>query len=212
MNALRISSLVLVMIILVAFNWQPAYAAWSTNPSENTPVCALGSNQIHPQMISDDNGGAIIAWQDYRALEFDLYVQRMDSAGNKRWNTNGLEVCLAAGSQHSHRMVSDGAGGALIAWVDHRTGSPELYAQRVDGNGNMLWTVDGVLICSNAGSPSEMVLTEDGFGGGVIAWSDNRGADLDIYVQRVNGSGSVLWTVDGVGGRPALGAGQHGAL
>jgi len=40
--------------------------------------------------------------------------------------------------------VSDGAGGAIITWTDHRLGaSSDIYAQRVDAAGVRKWIVSG---------------------------------------------------------------------
>ena len=202
MNALRISSLVLVMIILVAFSWQPAQAAWSTNPSENTPVCDVpGLNQDAPQMVTDGNGGFIAVWRDVRLYsgESDIYLQRMDASGIPMWAPNSVAVCTESGHQVAPALVSDGAGGAVITWMDYRSSTPEIYAQRVDSSGSMLWTTNGVSICSSVtGNPWEPQITSDGAGGAIITWIDSRNGNWDIYAQRVDSSGAVQWAVDGV--------------
>ncbi len=52
-------------------------------------------------------------------------------------------------TQASPRIVSDGTGGAIIVWQDERnplTTGIDIYAQRIDSNGNFLWDPDGVAI------------------------------------------------------------------
>jgi hypothetical protein len=41
-------------------------------------------------------------------------------------------------------------------------------------------------------------LEPDGSGGAIIAWSDRRNGNPDVYAQRMGPSGSAAWTADGV--------------
>jgi hypothetical protein len=46
--------------------------------------------------------------------------------------TVNVPICTAANDQSSPQLVSDGAGGAIITWVDYRSGSySDVYAQNV---------------------------------------------------------------------------------
>ena len=59
-------------------------------------------------------------------------------ASDPRLNT---PICTATGEQNSPHMASDGSGGTIIAWADNRSGTRwDIYAQRVDANGNVMWT------------------------------------------------------------------------
>jgi hypothetical protein len=60
------------------------------------------------------------------------------------------------------------------------------------------WAADGVAVCSNAASQQGAVITADGVGGAIIAWSDLRAfLQSQIYAQRVNSAGVAQWTADG---------------
>ncbi len=107
-------------------------------------------------------------------------------------------VCNFSGSQTLVQLVSDGAGGAISTWVDTRNGAQDIYAQRTDMNGVLLWAVDGIAICNAASDQFSPRLVSDGSGGAIITWYDNRSGDYDIYAQRINASGVVQWTADGV--------------
>ena len=41
-------------------------------------------------------------------------------------------------------------GGALIAWEDPRTGTEDIYIQRLSMSGSPQWTADGVAVCTAA--------------------------------------------------------------
>ena len=48
-----------------------------------------------------------------------------------------VPLCTAAGDQLSPTIVSDGAGGAIVTWHDYRSGSTDIYAQRVERIGQL---------------------------------------------------------------------------
>jgi len=172
-------------------------ALWSVN---GVPVCAQDSN-FKPMIVSDGSGGAIIAWQSYRgSATADIYAQRINSSGNIMWNLNGLPVCVVVFEQDTISMVSDGLGGAILTWQDYRSnnGFPDIYAQRINPAGTMIWTANGVNICNQAASQRGPRIIGDGSGGAFITWFDNRAGNYDIYSQRVASGGAVVWTTNGV--------------
>src|SRR3989338_7023618 len=74
--------------------------------------------------------------------------QRLVTAAWSSHLRENTAICTASGQQSSLQIVSDGAGGAIIAWEDARNVHFDIYAQRVDAHGNVLWKKDGVSIRS----------------------------------------------------------------
>ena len=177
---------------------ESTWAAWQLN---GTPVCTVADRQILPAIVSDGAGGAIIAWTDGRNGNADIYVSRIDPSGNPLWGANGVALCTAPGDQFSPCIVSDGAGGAIVAWEDARPspGIEDIYAARINASGNPLWTANGVLV-SDAIEPQRIPrITTDGAGGAIIAWSDYRTLlQFDIFARRIDASGNPLWASGGV--------------
>jgi hypothetical protein len=60
------------------------------------------------------------------------------------------------------------------------------------------WIENGDSICAETDSQTDPCIVPDGFGGSIICWCDNSGADADIRVQRVNERGRALWDWEGV--------------
>jgi len=166
--------------------------------SAGVAVCSAANHQYGPQIVSDAAGGAIIAWYDMRGASADVYAQRVDANGNALWTVNGVVVCGASGSQNGVRMIPDGSGGAIICWTDTRGGTYDVYAQKINSSGVAQWTSNGVGVCTASGSQYSAVLTTDGAGGAIITWQDYRGANSDVYAQRVNSTGTPVWIADGV--------------
>lgn len=171
---------------------------WAAN---GLPVIVKANHQQDAKLISDGTGGIIVVWQDSTSLGFDIYAQRLNGSGIPQWNTSGVPICTAPGSQINPKMESDGAGGAIIVWQDKRNGVDyDIYAQRINGAGIVQWTTNGIFICSLANTTqSNPKLRTDGSGGAIIAWQDKRnGTDYDIYAQRVNASGVLQWASNGI--------------
>ncbi len=173
-------------------------------PQNGTPVRTGLNDHTDPQIISDGLGGAIIVWvNEGNNGNTDIYAQRLDASGNFQWGISGVALTSAQQDQHSPAVVSDGAGGAIVVWQDLRDGSnmtADIYARRINSGGAAQWTSDGVAISTALNRQELPTLVEDGSGGAIIAWSDNRtdGITTDVYAQRVNSAGAAQWTANGV--------------
>jgi hypothetical protein len=110
----------------------------------------------------------------------------------------GKIVSNSVNNQISPMMTTDGSGGAIITWQDKQSGKSEIYAQRMSATGNPMWTANGIPICTQDSSFNPVIVS-DGSGGAIIAWESYRGSTTtDIFAQRVNSSGSIQWTLNGV--------------
>ncbi|UCG52215.1 MAG: T9SS type A sorting domain-containing protein [Candidatus Latescibacterota bacterium] len=178
-------------------------------PTDGVAACAEPSVQEEPDIVSDQLGGAIVAWRDYRNEPHgDIYAQRADGQGQIVWAPDGIVVCGSQYYQRDVRLESDGMSGAIVAWRDYRSGEgnalfeeeSDLYAQRIDADGVPLWQSNGVPVSAVPGKPEKsMQLVSDGTGGVVVTWQDFR---LDkygsIYAQRIDGDGALVWAPEGV--------------
>jgi hypothetical protein len=152
-----------------------------------------------PQICSDENGGAIITWNDKRnGLDYDIYTQWINSTGSVKWIVNGTAISTADEDQVIPQISSDGAGGAIIIWNDYRSGANyDIYAQKINSTGNVKWSANGTAIVTEGGDQYFPHISSDEAGGAIITWEDSRGSDSDIYAQRVNSTGSVKWGANG---------------
>ncbi|MEP9409941.1 MAG: hypothetical protein HRF42_00795 [Candidatus Brocadia sp.] len=195
-----ISVYTILCFLFIANHQHLAMAAWSFHPRENTAICTATGQQSSLQIISDGAGGAIITWEDTRDSHFDLYAQRIDAHGNVLWAKDGIPICVAAENQNRPKIISDGAGGAIITWQDLRSGieNSDIYAQRIDANGISQWTANGIPICTEVNIQTSPCIAPDGTGGAIIVWQDFRTNYADLYAQRINRNGEAMWAKNGV--------------
>lgn len=195
----------ILSLILLAGLWQgSAKAQWSGDPKVNTPVSRSSDQEWNPRIVSDGADGAIIVWGNYAGsgMKYNIKAQRLDAGGNIVWPLV-TDICTANQDQKDYRVISDGTGGAIVVWGDNRNEYPggDIYAQRVNASGQVIWTVDGVPICTAADVQAYPDLCSDGAGGAIITWRDSRyysSTGVDIYAQRINASGVVQWTSNGI--------------
>ncbi|MBU0741638.1 hypothetical protein KJ554_04705 [bacterium] len=173
------------------------HALWTP---DGIPVYTGEYDQSEPQIVTDGLGGAIIVWfYQHPVLDPFLHAQRIDANGTLLWGSSGITVSLDYATGDDLQLIADGAGGAVMTWVDKRNGAGnyDIYAQRIAADGTVSWAPEGVAVCTAADNQYDPVLTTDGAGGAIIAWEDRRNADSRIYAQRVGSDGTVQWTTNG---------------
>jgi predicted lipoprotein with Yx(FWY)xxD motif len=166
--------------------------------SDGVPLCTAPGAQNLPQITSDGAGGSIVTWVDNRSGSWDIYAQRVDASGGMQWPADGVPLCTAPEGRDDPRITFDGGTGAIITWIDYRSSSPGIYAQRVNGSGSLQWTPNGVLLCSATGDQESPQITGDGIGGAIVTWEDHRSGNYDICAQRLDARGAILWAVNGI--------------
>ena len=172
---------------------------WTGN---GVKICNKTDGQFEPAIASDDSGGAIITWKDFRdgGAQANMYIQKIDSAGNFKWAENGIAICTAPGIKSNITIMSDGFGGAIITWQDGRLGADfsNIYTLKMDSAGILPWT-PAVVILSDSKHAIFPTMTSDGSGGALYTWMDLRnGVGHHIYAQKVDSIGDVKWQLNGV--------------
>jgi len=166
-------------------------------------------------MISDGNGGAVIAWVDNNHPDsqahnggdfYNVYVETIDIDGNSQWIPGrGIKATAqlsgSGTSQTFPRITTDGNGGVIVFWkrVD------KLYAQKINPNecalnSNRCWGDNGVEvsnhnpITSYSDTYNNFKVVDDDNSGAVVVWQSNNAAmDNDVYAQKVDMNGNIAW-------------------
>ncbi|MDH4038791.1 MAG: T9SS type A sorting domain-containing protein [Candidatus Krumholzibacteria bacterium] len=127
-----------------------------------------------------------------------LLVTVASPVARAEWVKDGVLTAASSQNNLDPTIASDGAGGAIVAWADFRTGDEDIYVQRIDADGNRVWQVNGVPVCTAANIQQKPNIVPDGSGGAFIVWSDQRTGVFDIYAQRVRNDGVMLWAFNGI--------------
>lgn len=169
-------------------------------PATGVAISTASFNQSNPAIVGDGTNGAIITWNDVRnGADWDIYAQKINNSG-VQWTANGVPVSTVTGSsQSSPAIASDGSNGAIITWMDDRNGNAsDIYAQRINSSGGVVWTSVDVAISTVTGNQQFPAIVSDGIGGAIMTWQDFRNGDPDIYAQGVTSNGVFTWLQDGI--------------
>lgn len=168
---------------------------WAAN---GVAIATVAGTQSNPKIRDDGSGGAIIVWQDKRSgFSFDVYAQRINSAGTVQWTANGVVICNVTDNQSAIDMTNEGISGAIISWKDNRNFNNDIYAQCINLSGVIQWTANGVAIASGTAEQINPNAIGDGSGGAIIVWQDSSAGNWDVKSQRISSSGTILWTAGG---------------
>jgi hypothetical protein len=189
------------LILFGQFFVTDAIAQWSSDPTINNHICITARQQGAERIVTDGHGGAIITWWDLdlTTSNYNIYAQRIDSAGILQWVDSGVVICANPLLQQNPEMTSDNHGGAIIVWQDNRSGNCEIYAQRINGSGVVQWTADGVSVGNATNCQTFPQAISDNSDGAIVTWKDLRnGSSYRIYTQHIDGNGINQWGSGGV--------------
>jgi hypothetical protein len=144
-----------------------------------------------------------VTWDDGRDGGLDIYAQSVDGFGGLRWNPNGVLVNHSSLSLYAE-VIPDAGGGAIVSWVDRRNGNAnwDIYAQKIDGGGALMWADNGVPACAKSGNQDSPSLASDGHGGAFVTWNEPVSVSNptpDVFVQHIDAGGTAG---GGIGGYP----------
>jgi hypothetical protein len=169
-------------------------------------VCDATGAQYNPKVVNAGNT-FVIAWQDERSGNADIYAQKLSFGGMVQWTPNGVVVNAAVNDQIMPEITAIGSEEVMVTWDDFRSGTnADIYAQKLNAAGVRQWRgtdnlLSGRLISGAAANQRFPKICTDGSSGAMIAWQDFRdGASnsTDIYAQRIDSSGTVKWAANGI--------------
>ena len=160
-----------------------------------------GVSSYEPDVATDDAGGAIVLWYDFRSGSSnpDVRAQRVTPTGalSPGWPAGGVAVTLDPGYQYSPVACADGARtGAWVVWIDARGGGDDIYGQHISDTGTLLPADVPVAVAARRARAPAIVA--DGSGGAIIAWEDARPFLRDIFAQHVLANGNLVWAPGGI--------------
>ncbi|MBE9481135.1 MAG: T9SS type A sorting domain-containing protein [Bacteroidetes bacterium] len=173
-------------------------AQWSSDPNVNTEIKNSSDWEVTPKIVTDQNGLSYISWFSGDALNFNVYMQRLDSEGYKLWGTEGLMISdnPTWSWVTDYSLIIDNEDNAVLATQDIRTGYSNAYAYRMSQDAGFLWGDNGVILSNNTDfNPFPKVIETSG---GDFIFVFDRDPDLKsdlerITMQKVSASGNVLW-------------------
>lgn len=158
-------------------------------------------------IVADSRGGVIAIYESASIVRdsvaaSDLLAMRIDGFGKTGWgaSANPMHVATSRHLERNAAVVSDGAGGAYVAYeieytTGARTGDIDILAQRISPDGSRRWMDESSLplVSSDAKAheTDPVVVAEPA--GLAVAFKLQIGGQTFIGMQRLDMLGKPLW-------------------
>jgi hypothetical protein len=170
-------------------------------------VAASTGDQRVPSILALPGGGAMIAWEEDRNGNWDIYAQRLTAAGTVAagWPATGLRVSPYPNHELDPFLVTDSYDGGIVVWdMIYSTTDWDVRAARVLGSGavDTTWPNSGIVQVTGALTLARYpcAVTDDA-GGFYVAWQDSNAmtAEADVYASHVSATGQPVfgWGANG---------------
>ena len=155
-------------------------------------VCGAANNQSALDMKYIGSSGVMLTWKDDRTTpNFNaIYAQIVSLTGTNQLTSDGILISNGLKSINPN-AISDGLGGAIIAWQDSTALGWDIKTQSINSAGVVQWTIGGVTVCNASDDQVNASQVTDGDGGAVYVWEDRRNtSNYDLYAHHLYSSGT----------------------
>jgi hypothetical protein len=118
------------------------------------------------------------------------------------WSTDpavNLPVADGASDQAQPKVVPTSDGGCYISWFGGLASGYDVRLQKLDSDGNEVFAHNGILVADRSfSSTQDYGLDVDASGNALLAFRDDRLANVQITASKVSPTGTLLWGSSGI--------------
>jgi hypothetical protein len=171
----------------------PCFSQWVNDPSMNT-LLGGGSQLECPMIVADPSGNSYVSFWKLVNGFYNMHLQKIDVNGYPLWGPDGIEISNQDTTQTFttyYDLGIDRDGNTILIIEDSRKFDVEVYAYKVDADGNMLWGPHGRQLSNGPAFdllPKLLVMQDNSV---VFTWITEDSAG--IRMQRLSPDGTELW-------------------
>ena len=153
------------------------------------------AEQNYPSVAAGLNGRFAVIWADYRTGNGDIYCRLFDSGAVAVTDEFRLNDDGGSSWQFDPDLSSDWYGQYYAVWKDYRNGvypfDPDVFYQRLDSAG-LIGTNKNVTVEHPDSSHQSPAIASAGWGKSVVAWTDLRNCNWDLFIQPLTANGDFI--------------------
>lgn len=216
----RTGSIAKIMFAVMLANMSVSLVLATPGPQWPTPVGAAeltvadardqGDSPVEQntsRIVRTTDGKFVIVWADKRGDDYEIYGEKIDTAGNIKWNIlnpgKGLLIATSNGDDPAENLfvaadTSNGnSGGVFISWDSNRDSTQKILVTKLDTDGIIVsgWTNNGNILDSGSDYSASGVMA-DGNGGAYVAWqTPGTGGGRALKLAKIqSGDGTISET------------------
>jgi len=171
---------------------------WSTSGTHANYTSGVAQSGFKPCVALSGAGGAYVAWQRDYDPGHHIDVQIISPTGGRVLAGPVAVSGVSSNDYTDPDIISDGMGGAYIAWTEWRTSEYRIYVQRADAYAHALWTVYGIVMNDEEpGDQDSPRILDAGSGNVVVTWLNRLHGSLpSVHAQKLEPGGTILWDTE----------------
>ncbi|MCK9167628.1 MAG: hypothetical protein M0O94_03605 [Bacteroidales bacterium] len=170
-------------------------AQWTTDTLINTLISSYTNGAVSKVVPTTDHH-YYVSYYGSMYNGYHMNLQLLNYEGNNLWAENGITV--SSHPQDSwiteYDLGADKENNAILAFPDVRSGNPDIYAYKINPEGEFLWGNNGIALSQSPEaeySPQLCVLSDNAV---IITWAVNE----TLRVQKILPDGTLAWGLAGL--------------
>ncbi|NOU48356.1 MAG: T9SS type A sorting domain-containing protein [Bacteroidales bacterium] len=151
-------------------------------------------------LTTDNSGNCVLAFNDVRNGNVDVFAYAISPAGTFLWGTDGITLTTDAQDEYVPSITVTSANNVIVAWQRPTATKIQTVMQKISPAGTLLWGSTGVTYQNSSfgyTGPRVLGVENDQF---LLAFYKETGnfpaLTRHIYVQKFNTSGAAVWSND----------------
>ena len=170
------------------------------NVWSDSGVALLPVFDMRNAKLIDIEDGVGCFWSESRGFNYDIYYQRLDNNGESNLVSGGVDIVTSNGDDYIMDVVKTPDNKFMIFWMEDAWPAAKLMFSKIDADGNIEigWNPNGnSLSISNFDSRNLQLKKINDDSGVLVVWIQD-GNFSDIYSQKIDWDGNILWEEGGI--------------
>ncbi len=150
-------------------------------------------------LTTDNTGNCVLAFNDVRDGNANVYAYSISPSGSFLWGTDGIQLTSDSQDEFVPSITVTSSNNAIVAWARPTATEYEVVMQKITPSGTLSWGNSGIIYSGTQSYTGARVLGVDGdnYLMGYYRETGNFPAlTRHIYVQKFDGSGNAVWASD----------------
>ncbi|MCG8608515.1 T9SS type A sorting domain-containing protein, partial [bacterium] len=162
-----------------------------TSPKVVDPNARGRQPEQPPAVVQGLSGGIIATWVDTRQ-DTVVLVKGLGPNGSQ-WAAGEVTLTQQSTPETYPAAVSDGEGGAIIAWVEPLgpEGTDLIKVTKIDQSGDLVWQPQVIELNSLFGEKRNLQVANDGKNGAYLVWENKIAQQAKAFASRVFSDGQT---------------------
>ncbi len=174
------------------------FSQWSNNPLISNELISETNNPVDISVSEDNLGGAFIVWQDTKQSQTpDIFFQHFNVDGYVSFKSSGKRVSNLKGPKVNPVLSNSHGNISVVLWKDFSAeNNGNLYIQKLQTNGNLLWGEHGVAIAQGNNEILNYSCSLDKNGIAYISFVEKNNLSISsytVYFQKISATGEPMF-------------------